>query len=330
MERYSCVYLTREGERICQLRDNETESIVDIAVSFGMNIVRYAIRDEDIILQPPSLSALRQFPFRFGIPLLCPPGRTSNGTFSHRGKRYELPLNYGTHNMHGLAGTNSWQVHRMEADPEVGAAVHASYVNGEKPERQSCYPQNLHMTLTCRLQEGRLSIEGTVSHAGVIPAPVALGFHPYFKAKRAATMLQIPNCTQWPIDCEGTISGLPVYTKLAERLSRGMALSELQGHLHFFQIHAEASAEKTYRCTIHDRESGRRVAFHVDPLFSKLAVFIPPWGDAISLEPHSCVPDAFNLPFESALTGVRELSPGETLTYRWGISLEQVSEKGVR
>lgn len=232
---YHCTWHEREGESIIQLRDGHMDVEVDLVTTFGMNVIRFVSQGKDVVLQPPSLATLRKTPFRYGIPVLSPPGRTSYGKFTYRGADYQLPITVGKHNMHGEIGTVPWQVTGWGSDTENGAFLQAVYSYKKDPERFTYFPFDLQVLVTYRLKEGKLSLEGSVRNAGEDYAPFSLGYHPYFTCDRNHTALQIPACSEWSIDREGRVGVLPEATRLAALLREGMDLAALEGNLLYLQ-----------------------------------------------------------------------------------------------
>lgn len=330
MSVYDNAWIDREGERIHQLRDNLRDVEVDFVTTFGMNVIRFVSKGKDVLLQPPSLSILRQTPFRYGLPMLSPPGRTSYGKFSYRGKDYQLPISVGKHNVHGEIGTVPWEVIQWGEDADKGAFLQAGYSYKKDPERFAYFPFDLEYLVTYRLKEGKLHLEGSVRNAGLGFAPFSLGYHPYFSHSHNHASLQIPASSQWSIDGVGRASVLPKVTRLSEQLRQGKDLTKLEGNLHYLQCSDFHSVrEQSYTCLLTDRGFDRRIHYQMDGLFSVMVLFIPPWGDAVSLEPHTCIPDAYNLPWEASQTGILELAPGEEKQFGWLIEVENnISARG--
>jgi len=324
MSHYGCDWGEWEGERICRLRDAGAQTEIDLLPDFGMNVIRFASRGRDVVLQPPSLEALRATPFRYGIPVLSPPGRTSRGLFRHRGVNYKLPTGSDTHNMHGEIGKVAWRILQYGVDAVRGAYLEAEYAYRDDPLRFASYPADLRISVRYRLKDGALCLEGAARNEGSKHAPFSLGYHPYFVCDLRRTSLRIPVSGQWPMDRDGSICALPKPTDLAVSVRKGLDLLQVAENLHFFQCRSMSGRKQssTYVCRLEDRNAERRIYYRVGNFFSTLALFLPEWGEAVSLEPHSCLPDAFNLPLKSPETGVQELAPGEERQFEWRITVE--------
>ncbi|TLS49001.1 aldose 1-epimerase [Paenibacillus antri] len=325
MSRYRYEWLERDGESICRLIDAQEEAEAHLLPGFGMNVVRYVSQGRDVLLQPPSFAALRETPFRYGIPALAPPGRTSGGAFEHRGVRYALPVKSGKHNMHGEIGIAPWRIGRQGADAEQGAFLQAEYAYRDDPVRFAAYPADLRFAVTYRLKEGELSLEGSVRNEGSRHAPLALGYHPYFACDRGRTTLRIPAYAQWTMNEDGGAGAPPKASSLADSLREGLELSRIEGNLHYLQCREFAMDPRgtdAYECRLEDRGLDRTIRYETDGLFAVTVLFLPPWGESVSLEPHTCIPDAYNLPLDALDTGALELAPGEERRFGWRIAVD--------
>ncbi|SDE55507.1 Aldose 1-epimerase [Paenibacillus sp. UNCCL117] len=323
MNHYRIDWMEKEGESVCRLIDEAAGATADLLPGFGMNIIRYVSGGKDVVLQPPSMAELRKTPFRYGIPALSPPGKTSNGSYAFRGVEYRLPLRDGGHNLHGVIGALPWRIESQGADSEDGAYLQASYTCRDDGLQFAAYPADLEFTVTVRLKEGELSLEGVVGNAGKQFAPFSLGYHPYFCCDLRRTVLKLPAFAQWPM-AGGGPAALPEETALSASLREGVAVSGVEGNLHYLQCGRSdvSGRSEPYVCTLADSGSSRRIHFQTDGLFAVMVLFLPNWGEAVSLEPHTCIPDAFNLPWAASETGAGELAPGQQIRFGWRIRVE--------
>ncbi|MBF6571777.1 MAG: hypothetical protein IVW54_23315 [Candidatus Binataceae bacterium] len=75
----------------------QSERVV-IAPELGCQCFGYRVGSLEIIAAPTSVDALREHPFRSGIPILFPwPGRVAQGKFSFDGRQIVLPINEPAH-----------------------------------------------------------------------------------------------------------------------------------------------------------------------------------------------------------------------------------------
>ncbi|MCU6710494.1 AraC family transcriptional regulator [Paenibacillus sp. J5C_2022] len=323
MGRYSFMTFEREGETLYRLIDRAANGLVEITAACGMNVIRYSWQGQELILSPPSLAALREHPTRYGIPVLSFPGSTEQGKLVHRGVTYTLPPNRGPHHLHGEIGRLPWKVLKVGADEEHGAFITACYAYTDDPERFAYFPHAVQYTMTYRLKEGSLSLEVRAENKGERYAPFALGFHPYFRLTggKERIHVQIPAWAEWEYDNAGHALHIQSDRKTAELLRRGARLNTVEPRLYVLECrNPETVDEACYSFQIVDEAASLQMEYEVDSQFSKLVLFLPEWSNAISLEPHTCVPNAFNLSLSPSETGALELAPGEINRLNWTIS----------
>ncbi|QNK59579.1 aldose 1-epimerase [Paenibacillus sp. PAMC21692] len=322
MRQYRIDWSQREGETVCRLVEGNTAA--EVLPGFGMNIIRFIAGGEDVVLPPPSISALKAAPFRYGIAALSPPGKTSNARFAYRGVEYRLPSRNGKHNVHGEIGRWPWRIESYGADADSGAYLQASFAYRHDSGGFAAYPADLEFSVTLRLKNGELALEGCARNAGDRSAPFSLGYHPYFCCDPNHTILEVPTFAQWSIGGDGNFDALREATDLALRLREGIAVSDIQEKLLCVQCRSFDDSERSspYICALTDRESGRRILFQTDGLFAVMIIFLPPWGEAVSLEPHTCIPNAFNLSRDASETGASAIAPGQHIQFGWRIRVE--------
>jgi galactose mutarotase-like enzyme len=58
-------------------------------------------------------------------------------------------------------------------------------------------------------------------------------------------------------------------------------------------------------------KANREIIVEADPSFPASVTHIPPTREKVSFEPHTCLPNAFNLATEGKVAGQLTLGPGE-------------------
>src|SRR5271165_720799 len=105
----------RGGRTVYTLHDDATGASASILPSYGFNLfdLRLPVAGEvrRVVESAPDFVENPVKPARNGIPVLFPyPNRINHGTFTFRGKTYTLPINSGTHSIHGFAASAPWDV----------------------------------------------------------------------------------------------------------------------------------------------------------------------------------------------------------------------------
>ncbi len=149
--------------------------------AFGANCIELALPHRDAdgpvrLIGPVETSMLRSEPTRHGCPILFPfPGFVRNGRYAWLGRDHQLSDAAGRpHYAHGFAHRRTWTAMSTSSD-RLELALDTD--EGSEPG----YPFALASRATFRLESRGLSITLRVRNIGRDPAPVGLGFHPYFE-----------------------------------------------------------------------------------------------------------------------------------------------------
>lgn len=324
MSRYAVEKKQVEQEIIYRLRDQQTDMEAEVIPAVGFNLFRLKAAGQQAILSPPSLKMLKEEPeahFQYGTPILFPPNRVKGGTFTYNGKSYQLPLNEPTNHLHGEICYRSWKVMDQGASDEQGAYLTAQFQYSDHADILEYFPHPMVFTLTYRLHDGQLDLKGKIENRGEEEAPFAFGLHPYFvvaSEHQDQVEIVLPATEEWPVTQEAFVTGLPEVTELSERMNQGVPLTDFPaGSCWLFRL------RKDQPCLIRDRKRGLVLSYDVDDSFPFMILFRPVWAQAISFEPYTYVTDAFNLPWESSLTGARGLGAGEIFTFQTRMAMEK-------
>lgn len=326
MSRYWAGSVFQEGFSVIQLTDTESSSTAELIPAIGNNLFRFECGGHEIILPPASLDSFRResfAAFQYGTPLLFPPNRVRNGRFSFRGREYKLPLNEPPdHHLHGEICSKAWEIAGYGASQEEGAWVTSRFRYADHTEIMAYFPHLLTFTMTYRLKEGHLYLEGVIENEGVYEAPFAFGLHPYFPLPFGSgeqIVLQIPAAAEWPVTNQAFVTGRPEGSAFSQRLREGVPIEDypLAG-CSLLSMDQETDCT----CRIQMKDRGYTIAYQLDHIFPFLVLFRPEWASAYSLEPYTYVTDAFNLPYEHELTGARGIRAGEQIRFTNGLWIE--------
>lgn len=299
------------------IRNGESGEQVCIAPAFGGNVSEIILAaNEKTYSVIDGYTTGAQFMENAGFKsakLIPFPNRIKDGKYSFEGTSYQLPINRAkeNHAIHGFFYNRPMEVERQATGEHGGAVVLSSLYGGDVPG----YPFELKVQISYSLlAESGFRCVTHIENIGRKPAPVADGWHPYFRfgAKVDDLMLRIPADHQTEVDERMIPTGkkLPVdkFRNRAPigdaRLDTGFALPESEGvavtELHFPQDNVTLEIWQ---------ETGRE-------RYNFLQVYIPPSRSSIAIEPMTCNIDGFNNG-----EGLVILSPGEIFNASYGVRL---------
>jgi aldose 1-epimerase len=251
-------------------------------------------------------------PFAAGIVLVPWPNRVRDGVWSHAGVRQQLDLTEpGKHNaIHGLLRNTAYRlVGHEQASVTLSATVFP----------QHGYPFLLDTEVRYRLVDDGITVTNTVHNRSDVPAPVAIGSHPFLRIGEVPTeelILEAYADTHLELDDRAIPIGAHPVSGTEYDLRGGRRVGELRLDDAFADVRPVDGVSAVLRAP-----DGREVRLRQDAAHGYLQVFTPRTfpratgpGLAIALEPMTAAPDALN-----SGAGLRMLEPGEAWSVGWGI-----------
>ena len=304
------------------LRADTYEAVVLPGVGGHVVALRDVVRGLSFLREPlapgeEDLSHYRAHPIPYGIPLLFPPNRISDGTFSCLGETYRFPINEpALHNhLHGFFAATPWEVVAQEADgTSARVLVRRRLRAGDEVYR--IFPHRLTLELAYLLSADGLGVEVRVQNDGDQPMPFMLGFHtalriPFSSESTAHDCVLYANIgAQWELTDRKVPSG-----RHTPRDAMAEAIAQGRGDPYAHPIDALFSTSPRggpNECRVRDSRLGVDLVYHTDEKFRTWMLWN---GDAQSgffcPEPMTCLVNAPNLDLPWAVSGMATLAPGE-------------------
>ena len=222
-----------------------------------------------------------------GVPVLAPlpPGADPNATAA--GAFWMMP--WANRMAGGVLGPG-WRlpVNRPDEDTAIHgltrdhpfAVVGASGDQARLVQEVDAAPYAYRVALTIRLRPEGLSVAAVITNRGARPAPVGLGWHPWF-ARRAGQRLSFTACARLRSDARL----LPVDAVPDTGLAAAPVEDLIGTDAHFAGWAGAALLE----------DAALRLELHAGGAWARnLQLYVPPHAAAICLEPMSHIPDAPN------------------------------------
>ncbi len=247
------------------------------------------------------------------------PGRVRDGRYTFEGQSLQLECNdkEGPNAIHGFVRSLPWRtrdIHTHTVTFEIDLDAESYAKRG--------YPFSLMVSVTYNLGTSGLTCSFIVQNIGPQPAPVGVGFHPYFTVGTSLideAEIQIPGgaCLEFnerlvPTGKILNVAGTPWDYRQPHTIGR-------QRFNHCY-VQLERDAQGMATASLRHPGNGRTVDITMDSAFSAVVVYT---GDAIpdaqraaaAIEPMTCASDAFNHPE----WGLKRLIPGETFSGRYQV-----------
>lgn len=275
--------------------------------------LRHLEKEAHLLRMPSSLAAYRENPILYGIPILFPPNRIADGTFTYQGRSYQFPINEPEKNnhIHGFVHDQPWQVTAARTEG-AKAIVEVLYDSANDPEISRWFPHPFRLKMTYTLKGNTLWKEATVENRGTEAFPWGLGFHTTFlfpptglfslsvEKRWKLNERNLPTGELEPLDGEPWREGLSLKDRPLD--DAFLATPGKEGYNEAKLWDPERKIQVIYRC---DENFKHWVVYNAD---SRQGFLCP--------EPYTWVTNAPNLDLPPERTGLRELAPGEKKTLR--------------
>lgn len=259
-------------------------------------------------------------PYLYGMPILFPVNRISNGTFEFEGRNYVFPVNEsdtGCH-LHGF-------LHETEfALAEQGLGYVKCRYNSDN--LYDFFPHKFRVEMTYTLSEQGLLQETSVYNLSEENMPVFLGFHTTFNV---------------PFVAGSTGEDVSVFAEVGDEIERNMSnylptgriLSDTEHSLRFQNgkfvpvgepISKHYQATKNGRIELLDYKTKLKICYENDAQFGWRLFYNGNADQYICLEPQTCMVDCQNSELDRAATGFDFISPNDCKTYLSRIYVEEM------
>lgn len=221
------------------------------------------------------------------FPLVPYSNRLGYCRFHWRGHGYTTAPNFdvGPHSLHGIGWRRPWNVLAADTEHVLLRLHHAGDAD---------WPFAFDATQRIDLSPDRLRIEMTATNRHAEPAPMGLGWHPYFP-KRARSRMHLELAARWEPDA----AGLPTRAVAQPGIDADVATLAFD---HCFDRWQGAA-----------RLRDERLQLRLTSSLDRVVVFTPQDKPFYCVEPVSHVTNAIHMADPEA-HGLRTLAPGETMT----------------
>jgi aldose 1-epimerase len=227
-------------------------------------------------------------------PLIPFSNRVAHAKLIWNGTNHPLVKNFAgeEHSIHGIGWLRAWEVLEQSDDFCMLSLEHA----GGK-----AWPFAFDASQTFRLHGNALEMTMSITNQSAQPAPVGLGWHPYF-VKRASSRITFDASGIWQMSAEK----LPTDLQMSKGLNQDCASLEVD------------NCFEGWRGKVKLQDEAMQIQVESD--MRRLVVFTTPDKDFVAIEPVSHSNNAMNAVSaqECAERGVVTLQPGQS----WQVSMQ--------
>lgn len=317
------------GEEAVVVHNDDLQ--MTIVPAWGSNLISLIRKKGNIELLrvPASAEEFWSKPVLYGVPILFPPNRISDGTFTYGRQTYQFEINELKHHnhIHGLVLRKPWKVTLTEQEGSP-IKIETQFNSTDFPEVMAQFPHAFIIKMTYLLAGSALSINAAIRNTGDQPFPWGLGYHTTFRFPfREGDALA--NCTfaltankQWELNDRFMPTGTLTEIENREELRRGISLGERTLDDVFL---SSVSSGGGNEAVLIDNNIGLKLTYQCDDSFKHWVIYN---GDGkqgfLCPEPYTWVTNAPNLELPESLTGLKVVQPGEETVVKSSITIESI------
>ena len=228
--------------------------------------------------------------------------RIAQATLQWQGTQHPLVRNNAPepHAIHGVGWQRPWQL--LESDERFALLAYEHAPDASWPFAFDC-------SQSLRLDPGSLELTLSLTNQSAQPAPVGLGWHPFF-VKRPGSRISFDAGGRWEMGPDK----LPTHRVPRPGLDADCATLDVD---HCYD---------GWKGVVQLRDDVLQM--RITSNLSRLVVFTTPQRDTVAIEPVSHVNNALSLVHagaDAAALGLATLAPGESLSAQMTIAVERVS-----
>ncbi|MGB9620708.1 MAG: aldose 1-epimerase, partial [Armatimonadota bacterium] len=293
-----------------------------IARGWGCNLMSWIVDGQEMMYCPDDLPAAATKITGGGNPILFPSvGRTWDlssgkpvlGTYRIHGSdaTYHMPN-------HGIVFRSEFMRTGLVESPDLVISTYALRIPDQV--RKENYPFEVDMVQSFAMKPDRVELSAQITNSGTSPAPVAFGYHPYFRVsnrEREGVEIRLPAAREVLLTPDTVLpTGETRETNGILKLAAGRYYDNLFSDL------------TGRRMSLVDRLAGRAIHVNFDEGVELLVVYAPDNSDFVCIEPWTRGLGAFmklDIPNWPEMDAIRVLRPGETMSFSAVYSAEPIT-----
>ncbi|MBM3784067.1 MAG: aldose 1-epimerase [Acidobacteria bacterium] len=303
-----------DGIGIVQLRDNNSDTTVQILAGIGNIAYSMKVKGKDVFWSPyTKLSEFRAKPTLLGNPFLAPwANRLDQHAFFANGAKYVLNpelKNYradgNSQPIHGLVTyTGNWKLVGIGADAK-SAFVTSRLEFFRYPKLMAQFPFAHTIDMTYRLANGVLEVETEITNLGFEAMPLIIGYHPYFRlhdAPRDDWRVTLPAKQHVVLNEKLTPTGEFKPNPYADPLT----LTTVQ----LDDVFTGLTRDSAGRAEFSVQGKSQKLSVLYGPKYTVAVVYAPKGRDFICFEPMTGITNSMNLAHEGKYKDLQSIAPG--------------------
>jgi aldose 1-epimerase len=307
------------GEPAIQAGNDQLELV--LVPGWGSNLISLIHKPTEthLLREPQSAEQFWDHPVLFGTPILFPPNRIENGTFTFNGRVYQFEINEKGRNnhIHGFLCREKWEFAKVSTEGDQ-VVLQTEIDSLKYPGISRQFPHHFVVRMTYILEGTSLSTQASILNKSENSMPCGFGYHTTFCFEEGLDTFSVTAGKQWELNENFVPTGLLTHNERCDQLSEGVNLGG-------WQLDDAFLTEGKNEAVIYRKGRGVKLVYQPDEHFKHWVVYNADGKQGfVCPEPYTWITNAPNLDLPSSLTGFRALPPKSTITIKSSLSVNQV------
>lgn len=293
-----------------------------VVPEWGSNLISLVDQatETELLRVPATLEEYLKVPMLYGTPILFPPNRIENGSFTYEGKSYQFDINEvdKQNHSHGFVHDKQWKLLKAEVcggNVEIVTEFDSSHF----PNVMRQFPHHFILRVSYLLRDHVLTTHAEVKNQSDSRMPLGFGYHTTFLFPQESAFLYLQADKRWVLNERMLPIGDFDEPAVIGKLIKG---TDLKDEILDDVFLAAPKEEGGHEVKISYPSEGLDVIYQTDESFKHWVVFnMDGEHGFICPEPYTWVTNAPNIKLSPSITGLVGLESGETKTVSTRISV---------
>ncbi|MCM2674405.1 aldose 1-epimerase [Alkalicoccobacillus plakortidis] len=292
-----------------------------IVPEWGSNLISITTKNPqvEILRKPETIEEYEQAPVQFGVPILFPPNRISDGQFEFQEQTYTFDITEpDKHNhIHGFVFSKPWKLTHMEANGNQAKIVTTIH-SADHPDILRQFPHPFRIEMIYLLEGTILKKQAVITNLSEKEFPWGLGYHTTFTFPEKTSRFSLAADEQWELNERLLPTENIIKTEYTE-IKTGINLEKVELDDAFLAKEHRLEANQA----VLDLENGRiQVRYKADESFKHWVVYNADGKQGyVCPEPYTWITNAPKLSLPKEITGMQTLAAQKSITVKTEIEV---------
>ncbi|MFK3936356.1 aldose 1-epimerase [Alkalihalobacillus sp. NPDC078783] len=320
----SIIETTYLGVQAMTLQTSQLE--LTVVPEWGSNAISMKWKKDNDLVEllrgPSSIHEYEQAPVQFGVPILFPPNRISDGEFTFNGQTYSFDLSEPDKNnhIHGFVYQKPWKVTHTEVKEDYAKLV-TSIESKDHPDIVAQFPHSFRIEMVYLLEGASLKKHAVITNLSDKEFPWGIGYHTTFLFPEETSHFSLAAEKQWELN-ERLLPTEKLIQTGHTTIKEGMSLHHVELDDAFLAKETALESNQAVMTLEHEQI---RIRYKADESFKHWVVYNADGTKGfVCPEPYTWITNAPKLSLDKELTGVQTLASNQTIVVKTEIDVSSL------